>query len=92
MSNGKKLRERAGLSDVRIHDLRHSYASRALAVGESLTMIGALLGHSEIASTARYAHLVRGTEKAAAAKVGGSIGADILLEDAGSPPAAARGH
>ena len=88
----KKLRERAGLNDVRIHDLRHSYASRALAVGESLTMIGALLGHSEIASTARYAHLVRDTEKAAAAKVGGSIGADILPEDSGSPPGAAGGH
>lgn len=88
----KKLRERAGLSDVRIHDLRHSYASRALAVGESLTMIGALLGHRQIASTARYAHLVRNTEKAAAAKVGGSIGADVLPEDTGFRPAGAGGH
>jgi len=88
----KKLRERAGLDDVRIHDLRHSYASRALAVGESLTMIGALLGHRKIASTARYAHLMRDTEKTAAAKVGGSIGEDILPEDAGSRPAAAGAH
>ena len=39
------LRARAGLDDVRIHDLRHSYASRALALGESLPMIGRLLGH-----------------------------------------------
>ena len=39
-----RLRARAGLDDVRIHDLRHSYASRALAAGESLSMIGKLLG------------------------------------------------
>ena len=77
-----KLRKRAGLEDVRIHDLRHSYASRALALGESLTMIGALLGHSQVETTARYAHLARDTEKASAAKVGGSIGADIMPEDA----------
>ena len=85
----KKLRARAGLDDVRIHDLRHSYASRALALGESLTMIGALLGHSQVATTARYAHLARDTEKAAAMKVGGSIGADILPQDAESGAAMA---
>ena len=68
------LRARAGLEDVRLHDLRHTYASRALALGESLTMIGKLLGHSKVATTARYAHLARDSEKASAAKVGGSIG------------------
>lgn len=77
----KKLRERAGLNDVRIHDLRHSYASRALALGEGLTMIGALLGHSQVTTTTRYAHLAKDTEKAAAAKVGRSIGADIMPEE-----------
>ena len=86
----RKLRSRAALEKLRIHDLRHSYASRALALGEGLTMIGALLGHSEVATTARYAHLAKDTEKAAAAKVGGSIGADILPEDAGLGPSAAR--
>ena len=40
-----RVRERAGLDGVRLHDLRHSFASRALALGESLTMIGELLGH-----------------------------------------------
>ena len=45
-------------------------------------MIGALLGHSKVATTARYAHLARDTEKASAARVGGSIGADILPPDA----------
>ena len=73
-----RLRKRAKLKDVRIHDARHSYASRALALGEGLSMIAALLGHAKVTTTARYAHLARDTEKASAAKVGGSIGADIL--------------
>ena len=64
-----RLRARAGLDDVRIHDLRHSYASRALAAGESLSMIGKLLGHADIQSTARYAHLARETERLSAARV-----------------------
>ena len=75
-----RLRAHAGLDDVRIHDLRHSYASRALAAGESLSMIGKLLGHADIQSTARYAHLARETERLSAARVGGSIGADIGAE------------
>ena len=73
-----RVRERAEVEDVRIHDLRHSFASRALAVGESLTMIGRLLGHTDVGSTARYAHLARDAEKVAVARVGGSIEADIL--------------
>ena len=72
-----KVRERAGLSDVRMHDLRHSYASRALSLGESLTAIGHLLGHRKVATTARYAHLVRDAEKAAAVRVGASIEAHL---------------
>ena len=73
-----RVRERAGLEDVRIHDLRHAFASRALALGESLAMIGRLLGHADVGTTARYAHLSRDTEKVSAARVGGSIEADIL--------------
>ena len=79
----------AGLEDVRIHDLRHSFASRALALGESLTMIGRLLGHTDVASTARYAHLVRDAEKVAAAKVGDSIEADILRTESAAQRAEA---
>ena len=74
----RRARGLCGLEDVRIHDLRHSFASRALALGESLNMIGRLLGHTDIGTTARYAHLVRDAEKVAAAKVGDSIEADIL--------------
>jgi integrase len=52
-------RKRAGLTDVRLHDLRHSYASLAAARGVSLQMIGKLLGHKVPATTQRYAHLAR---------------------------------
>ena len=69
------IRVHAGTQDVRLHDLRHSYASRALALGESLPTIGKLLGHTKVATTARYAHLMRDAAKAAAARVGDSIGA-----------------
>ena len=70
------IRKRAGLEDVRIHDLRHSFTSRALALGESLTMIGKLLGHRQVQTTARYAHLVRDSVKTSAARVALSIAAD----------------
>ena len=75
-----RVRERAGLDDVRIHDLRHSFASRALALGESLSMIGKLLGHSKVQTTARYAHLSRDSVKESAARVAASIGADLRAE------------
>ena len=71
------VRWRAGLEDARIHDLRHSFASRALALGESLTMIGKLLGHRQVQTTARYAHLARESVKASAARIAASIAADM---------------
>ena len=71
------LRARAGLEDVRLHDLRHSFASRALALGESLSMIGKLLGHRKVQTTARYAHLAQDSVKASAARVAESLRADM---------------
>jgi integrase len=47
----------AGIEGVRIHDLRHSYASILASAGLSLPIIGALLGHTQAATTHRYAHL-----------------------------------
>ena len=73
--------ERAGLTDMRIHDCRHSYASRALALGESLPMIGKLLGHTQVETTARYAHLARDSVHEAAVRVADSIAGDILGGD-----------
>jgi integrase len=70
----RRIREQAGLSDVRIHDLRHSYASGALALGEGLPMIGKLLGHTQLQTTARYAHLANAPIKTAAGKVSDFIG------------------
>ena len=75
-----RVRKRAGLEGVRLHDLRHIFASRALALGESLSMIGELLGHRKVQTTARYAHLARDSVRASTAKVAESIGADILPE------------
>ncbi|MFA5900071.1 MAG: tyrosine-type recombinase/integrase [Hyphomicrobium sp.] len=51
------VRARAKLDDVRIHDLRHTFASVAVAAGGSLPMIGKMLGHNEPKTTQRYAHL-----------------------------------
>ena len=71
------VRARAGLEDVRLHDLRHSFASRALALGESLSMIGTLLGHRKVQTTARYAHLAQDSVKVSAARVAESLRADM---------------
>ncbi|MDE2789532.1 MAG: tyrosine-type recombinase/integrase [Paracoccaceae bacterium] len=73
----RRIRTRADLDDVRIHDLRHTFASRALALGEGLPMIGKLLGHTQVQTTARYAHLARDTVKASAARIGDSIDGDL---------------
>ena len=73
----RRIREKAELDDVRIHDLRHSFASRALALGEGLPMIGKLLGQTQVQTTARYAHLARDTVKASAARIGDSIHSDL---------------
>ena len=72
------VRKRAQIGNVRLHDCRHSFASRALALGESLPAIAKLLGHSQIQTTARYAHLARDSVKASAARVAASIAEDFL--------------
>ena len=83
----RRVRARAGLEGVRLHDLRHSFASRALALGESLPTIARLLGHARIDSTARYAHLAREEVGEAAARVADDIAEDILVP----PPGPATG-
>ncbi len=61
--------ERAGIKNLRIHDLRHSFASGGLLVGEGLPMIGKLLGHNKVQTTARYAHLANDPVKSAANRI-----------------------
>ena len=74
----RRIRKRAGLDDVRIHDLRHSFASRAVTGGEGLPMIGKLLGHSQVQTTARYAHLDVDPTVAAAGRVSDSLAEDLF--------------
>jgi integrase len=64
-----------GLLHVRLHDLRHSFASMAAAGGLSLLMIGALLGHTQYQTTKRYTHLVGDPLRQAADTVGRRIAA-----------------
>ena len=71
------VRAEADSSGVRLQDLRHSYASRALALGESLTMIRKLPGHTQVQTTARYAHLARDSIQNAVARITGSIGGNL---------------
>lgn len=63
----------AALAETRIHDLRHAFASVGAASGMGLPIIGKMLGHSQPATTARYAHLASDPVKAAAAAVAGKI-------------------
>jgi integrase len=68
-----RIRERAGLENVRLHDLRHSYASVGAGAGLSLPMIGKLLGHRHSATTERYAHLGAHPVRQAAELVGSRL-------------------
>ena len=79
------VRSRARLDDVRLHDVRHSYASLAAAKGHSLPMIGKLLGHKVAATTQRYAHLARDVVSAVSDEIGVAMATAI---EKGSPPSA----
>ncbi|MBL6597986.1 MAG: site-specific integrase [Alphaproteobacteria bacterium] len=83
-----RVRRRAELNDVRIHDLRHSFASAAIAGGMSLPLVGKLLGHKPVQTTARYAHLADDPLRIAAKQVGGSI--EAAMKGGGSPPKGAK--
>jgi integrase len=62
----QRIRAEAGLLDLRLHDLRHGFASAAVAAGDSLFIVGKLLGHRNTATTERYAHLAPDPAKAVA--------------------------
>jgi integrase len=74
----RTIRKAAGLNDVRLHDLRHAFASVAASAGMGLPIIGKMLGHTQAATTHRYAHLASDPVKAAAETVAGKI-ADAML-------------
>lgn len=72
-----KVRKEAGCPDLRLHDLRHSFASAALAAGLSLAQIGELLGHHSTQTTMRYAHLVEDAAHEAVARTAETINARL---------------
>jgi integrase len=78
-----RIREKAELGDIRIHDLRHSFASIGAAAGLGLPVLGSILGHSHPATTARYAHLADDPRRAAAARISDEIAAALSNRPAG---------
>jgi integrase len=74
----------AGLQGVRLHDLRHTYASVLASAGLSLPIIGALLGHTQAGTTQRYAHLLDDPLRAATERVGAIVTGKVT---ASRPPA-----
>ena len=69
----RQITKAAGIEGLRIHYLRHSYASQLVSGGASLALVGALLGHSNPITTSRYSHLMRDPLRAATEKVGAVI-------------------
>ena len=73
-----RIRYIIGLQDVRLHDLRHSFASVGTDEGDSLQVIGRLLGHSKITTTQRYAHLSLDPVRDAVERISGRIAAKLI--------------
>jgi len=93
----ERIRKRAGLEDVRLHDLRHSFASVAVSGGDSLYLVGKVLGHQQARTTERYAHLSddplravadRTARQIAAAMRAGNGGAEVI--ELGKSPGKSR--
>jgi integrase len=78
----KRICKAAGVSGLRVHDLRHSHASFLVSAGYSLPVISRLLGHSQVSTSARYAHLFDSVEREATERLGaivtGGEGGDVV--------------
>jgi integrase len=81
----ERVRGRAGLVGVRVHDLRHSFASFAVADGNSLYLIGKVLGHKQARTTEIYAHLADDPIRAVADRTAARIAAAMSPPDRGDP-------
>lgn len=81
-----RIRKRAGLRDVRLHDLRHSFASALINRGETLYNVQKLLGHENSKSTQRYAHLAPATLSQGAGKMGGLLRPILQNSNLLAPP------
>jgi site-specific recombinase XerD len=71
--NWRQITKAAEIAGLRVHDLRHSFASQLASGGASLPLIGALLGHSSPVTTHRYAHLYDDPQRAAVERVGAAV-------------------
>ena len=67
------LRKQAGIEDVRLHDLRHNFASHAVLNDVPLPTVARLLGHRQVSMTLRYAHTGDRETEAAAERIGTAI-------------------
>ncbi len=72
-----KIKQAAGFPNLRLHDLRHSFASVGLARGDALPVIGAILGHKDVKTTDRYAHLADDPVKQAADGISDAVNAAL---------------
>ena len=78
----RRIRKKAGLEGLRLHDLRHSFASVGAAGGVPLQMVGSMLGHAQASTTERYSHLAADPVKAANEMIGERIAAAMRGDDA----------
>jgi integrase len=78
----------AGIEDLHVHDLRHHYASVLASSGASLPLIGALLGHRSVSSTARYARLFKDAQLEASNRAGATIAAAAGAPEPATEPTA----
>lgn len=86
----ERIRKEANLRDLRLHDLRHSFASFAAEAGASLQLIGKALGHTQIRTTERYAHLRDDPLQAMVDLIGErfeGVGKKKVVEEASAAPA-----
>ena len=82
----RRARKEAGLDDVRLHDLRHTVASQAVARGVPLSTVARMLGHADPVMTLRYAHVGDRDLQAAVERIGKAVKAAM---ETGESPAAA---
>ncbi len=85
------VRVEAGCPDLRLHDLRHSFASVAIGLGKTLAQVGELLGHKDNQTTKRYTHLMDEAASLVAGEIGVRIMATLGMAEVQNPPADAGG-
>ena len=83
-TSGSRARKEAGLDDVRLHDLRHTVASQAVARGVPLSTVARMLGHADPRMTLRYAHVGDRDLQAAAERIGKAIEAAMETGESAS--------